>query len=163
MTLSELPWIKYARAQIGVREIKGPKHNSIIVQMWKMIKRGGIKDDETPWCAAFVGACLEAVGVTSSRFESASSYLEWGVKCPFIYGAIAVIKRTGGSGYHVGFVVGVSARGNVLILGGNQGDTVSIAEFARERLVATRWPYGLPITLQPPPIGGAVGLSTKED
>jgi hypothetical protein len=55
--MSELPWIA-ARKHIGQMEIKGPRHNPLILQFWKDIKRGGIKDDETPWCAAFVGAML---------------------------------------------------------------------------------------------------------
>lgn len=40
---------------------------------------------------------------------------------------------------HVGFLV--EARGNkVLILGGNQGDEVSVAAFPRSRLLGCRWP-----------------------
>jgi hypothetical protein len=50
-------------------EIKGPRHNPLILQFWKGIKRGGIKDDETPWCAAFVGAMLERAGIKSTRFD----------------------------------------------------------------------------------------------
>ena len=103
--MAELPWIKEARRFIGEREIKGPEHNPLIVQWWKDIKRGGIKDDETPWCAAFTGAMLEHVGIRSSRFESAKSYLEWGtgLKEP-AYGCVVVFTRTGGG--HVGFVIG---------------------------------------------------------
>lgn len=45
--MMELPWIANGRALIGISEVKGSKHNPEIVQMWKDIKRGGIKDDET--------------------------------------------------------------------------------------------------------------------
>ncbi|EDR9797697.1 TIGR02594 family protein, partial [Salmonella enterica subsp. enterica serovar Zongo] len=69
--MSEPKWLAEARRYIGEREIKGAQHNPLIVQMWRDIKRGGIKDDETPWCAAFVGAVLEHVGIKSTRFESA--------------------------------------------------------------------------------------------
>lgn len=68
--MSEPAWVIEARKYIGERELKGPKHNSLILQMWRDIKRGGIKDDETPWCAAFVGAVLERCGIKSTRFES---------------------------------------------------------------------------------------------
>ena len=78
MVEKELPWIARARQFIGLREIAGPKHAPEILQMWRDIKRGGIKDDETPWCAAFVGAALENVGIKSTRFEGAHLYLEWG-------------------------------------------------------------------------------------
>lgn len=74
----KMRWVDEARRHIGLTEIKGPQHNPEIVAMWKAIKRGGIRDDETPWCAAFVGACLERVGIQSTRFEGARSYASWG-------------------------------------------------------------------------------------
>ena len=136
-------WITEARASIGVREIKGPKHEPKILAWWKAIKRGGIKDDETPWCAAFVGGCLEAVGITSSRFESARSYETWGspLSAP-VYGCVVVFSRDGGG--HVGFVVGQDKAGNLMVLGGNQGDAVNVKAFQRSRVTAYRWPLGVP-------------------
>lgn len=55
--MKEPSWIVEGRKYIGEKEIKGPEHNPLILQFWKDIKRGGIKDDETPWCAAYVGEC----------------------------------------------------------------------------------------------------------
>ena len=43
-------------------------------------------------------------------------------------GCIVVFSRAGGG--HVGFVVGKSASGNLMVLGGNQGDAVRISEFS---------------------------------
>ena len=138
----EYPWIEAGRKLIGLEEIKGPQHNPEILQMWKDIKRGGIKDDETPWCAAFVGAMLERAGIQSSRFESAKSYLNWGIKLEQpCYGCVAVFTRDGGG--HVGFVVGITRIGNLLILGGNQSDAVNIKSFARNRVSGYRWPSGV--------------------
>ena len=71
----EPSWLAEARKWIGLTEIKGGEHAPEILQMWRDIKRGGIRDDETPWCAAFVGAMLERVGVRSTRFESARSMM----------------------------------------------------------------------------------------
>lgn len=138
-------WLVEAEKHLGTREIKGPKHEPRIVRWWKAIKRGGIKDDETPWCAAFVGGCLEAVGVLSSRYESARSYLDWGrdVKEPVV-GCIVVFSRIGGG--HVGFVVGRSESGDLLVLGGNQSDAVNIALFPRHRVLSYRWPLCFPVT-----------------
>ena len=142
--MSELPWIERARAYIGTREIKGPKHESRILGWWKAIKRGGIKDDETPWCAAFVGGVLEECGIASSRFESARSYLEWGTALPSpVYGCVVVFTREGGG--HVGFVVGKDRTGNLMVLGGNQGDAVNIKPFALGRVSGYRWPKGVAI------------------
>jgi uncharacterized protein (TIGR02594 family) len=158
----ELPWIEIARSYIGVKEVKGLKHESLILRMWKAIKRGGIKDDETPWCSAFVGACLEEAGIVSSRYESAKSYLAWGIPCNLIYGCVLVLTRSGGSGYHVGYAVGIDADGNVQVLSGNQSDSVSIASFNPNRIVARRWPKAAEVVKQSLPLLKKVSASTKE-
>jgi uncharacterized protein (TIGR02594 family) len=160
--MAELSWIKIARGYIGTREIPGPKHNPLIVRMWKWIKRGGIKDDENPWCAGFVGACLEEAGFISSRFEGASSYLRWGRDCPMVYGCVVVITRAGGSGYHVGFAVGKDRAGNILVLGGNQDNQVKVSAFAANRIRARRWPGALEIALTPLPLLGPAAASGSE-
>ena len=136
-------WLAEARRNLGVREIKGSNHEPKILAWWKAIRRGGIKDDETPWCAAFVGGCLEAAGLMSTRFESAKSYETWGeyLSAP-AYGCVVVFTRDGGG--HVGFVVGED-KGNLMVLGGNQGDAVSIRAFPRARATAYRWPSGVPL------------------
>jgi uncharacterized protein (TIGR02594 family) len=138
-----MKWIDEAKKYIGEQEIKGPKHNPLIVQWWKDIKRGGIKDDETPWCAAFVGAMLEHVGIQSTRFESAKSYLTWGEKLDKpIPGCIVVFTRDGGG--HVGFVMGQTRGGSLVVLGGNQSDAVNYKAFSRQRVSGYRWPTGQP-------------------
>ncbi|MBU4681192.1 TIGR02594 family protein [Cedecea davisae] len=141
--MNELPWIAEGRKYIGQMEIKGPRHNPLILQFWKDIRRGGIKDDETPWCAAYAGAMLERVGIQSSRFESARSYLNWGVaiKEP-AYGCIVVFSRDGGG--HVGFVVGQQKNGDLMVLGGNQSDAINIRAFSRSRVTGYRWPVNVP-------------------
>ncbi|MFA6051531.1 MAG: TIGR02594 family protein [Methylobacter sp.] len=141
---TEPKWLIEARKHIGTREIKGPSNNAKILGWWKAIRRGGIKDDETPWCAAFVGACLEASGIRSTRFESAKSYLDWGFRLnmPCI-GCIVVFTRDGGG--HVGFVVGKDTQGRLLVLGGNQGDEVNIRAFSLDRVSDYRWPIGEPL------------------
>lgn len=153
-------WLIEARKHIGLTEIKGAKHNPEIVQFWRDIKRGGIKDDETPWCAAFVGAMLERVGIRSTRFESAKSYLDWGEKLDTPeYGCIVVFTRVGGG--HVGFVVGRRANGDLLVLGGNQGDAVNIRAFPTSRVSGYRWPAGEPRNTALLPVGDAA-TSTNE-
>lgn len=160
MEQNEPRWLTEGRKFIGLSEIKGSQHNQEILQFWRDIKRGGIKDDETPWCAAFAGAMLERSGFTSSRFESAQSYLNWGVKLTSpAYGCIVVFTRTGGG--HVGFVVGQRANGDLLVLGGNQGDAVNIRAFSRERVAGYRWPVGEPKDHRPLPCGDAA-FSTRE-
>lgn len=151
--MQELTWIEEAKKHIGTAEIPGEHHESKIIQWWKAIRRAGIRDDETPWCAAFVGGCLEAVGLRSSRFESAKSYLVWGFPIKHAaYGCVVVFSREGGG--HVGFVVGKDVKGRLMVLGGNQGNKVSIAAFDPARVVGYRWPMSVPIQLLEMPVYG---------
>lgn len=156
-----MKWLEEAQKFIGLRETVGSASNPVIVQFWKDIKRGGIKDDATPWCAAFVGAMLERAGIRSSRFESAKSYLEWGelLKEP-TPGCVVVFSRDGGG--HVGFVVGQDKAGNLLVLGGNQGDAVNVKAFQRSRVTGYRWPAGVACSYDPLPVMGAAELSKVE-
>ena len=147
-------WLAIARPLIGLHEIAGAEHSPEILAMWRAIKRSGIQSDEVPWCAAFVGACLERAGIRSSRFESAASYLTWGVRLDGpAHGCIVVFGRDGGG--HVGFVVGRDKGGKLLVLSGNQGDQVSIKAFPVDRVTGYRWPVDVPINSQPLLIGAA--------
>lgn len=150
-----LPWIDEAKKYIGLKETPGAGNTPEIVQFWNDIRRGGIHDDATPWCAAFVGAVLEHVGIQSSRFESAASYLTWGVDLEEpVRGAIVVFSRDGGG--HVGFVLGQDNIGQLLVLGGNQSDEVCVRAFQRRRVTGYRWPAGQEL----PPDGFLPVLST---
>jgi len=147
-------WLAIARPLVGLHEIRGTEHSPEILGMWRAIKRSGIQSDEVPWCAAFVGACLERAGIRSSRFESAASYLKWGVRLDGpTHGCIVVFSREGGG--HVGFVVGVDQTGKLLVLGGNQSDAVSVKAFPRKRVTGYRWPVDVYIPSVPLQIGSA--------
>lgn len=158
--MSPAPWMDEAHKHLGLHEVKGPKHAAEILQFWKDIKRGGIKDDETPWCAAFVGAMLERVNIRSSRFEGAASYSTWGIGLSSpIPGCIAVLKREGGG--HVGFVDSMTLLGQVNLLGGNQSDEVSVRSFDIRRVTDFRWPADFPLSKERMLIRDA-GQSTRE-
>ena len=160
-----LPWMQQARAQIGAREVPGPKHNPLVLLWWRLIRRGGIKSDEVPWCSAFVGAMFEQVGMASTRYESARSWLDWGRRLPEpAYGCVVVLARGPGQGAggHVGFVAGADVRGRLLVLGGNQGDAVSIVAFDRARVLGYRWPALVPLPDVGPLAQGDAPQSTTE-
>lgn len=136
----EPDWLLAARALIGTREIVGPKHNNWIVGQWAKLGASWFNDDETPWCGLFVASCLQAVGLAfpgKGAFARALAWKDWGKPCPPQLGAVAVFQREGGG--HVGFLVGESAT-EVYVLGGNQGNMVSIMPLAKSRMVACRWP-----------------------
>ncbi|HDU8609733.1 TPA: TIGR02594 family protein [Morganella morganii] len=160
--MNKLPWLTEARKEIGQHEIKGPASNPRIDQFWRDSKLSGLvgTDDTVPWCAAFVNACLERAGIRSVRSDSSRSYLTFGkaLKEPK-YGCIAVFSRQRGG--HVGFVVGKTESGLLLVLGGNQADEVNIKAFSTDRVIGYRWPSGVPVDNRSLPVGNAV-LSVKE-
>lgn len=135
----ELPWIEVARRYIGLAEIPG-KQTAPTIARWLRELRAWWTDDEAPWCGVFTGACLRESGMSYPKhWYRARAYLEWGDFLPAArYGAVVVYERGGGG--HVGFVVGIDGRGNILTLGGNQGNRVSVAPFATHRVLGYRWP-----------------------
>lgn len=145
-TPAEPGWLTLARAELGAVEGIGKSNNRTVVRYFADAGFAGIKDDETAWCAAFVGAELKRAGHKPSGSLAARSYEKWGVGLakPAL-GAIATKKRAGSSWQgHVGFVVGANDK-SIILLGGNQGNAVSIASFPRSEFTAFRWPAEVPV------------------
>lgn len=138
-------WLDHAWPELGARETAGAGANPRIRALFRDAGHPAVVSDETAWCAAFVGACLERAGVGGTRSLSARSYVQWGVPvASFRLGAVAVLTRgTDAAQGHVGFVVGESAT-TLMLLGGNQGDRVSVEAFDKSRLVGLRWPEARP-------------------
>ncbi|ATG18045.1 TIGR02594 family protein [Providencia alcalifaciens] len=160
--MNEPKWLVEARKEIGQREIKGAASNPRIDQYWRDSKLSGLvgTDDKVPWCAGFVNAMLERAGIRSTRSDFSRSYLNYGVKLSEPkYGCIVTFSRTGGG--HVGFVVGKTESGSLLVLGGNQSDAVNIKAFETSRVTGYCYPKGVAIDNRPLPIGDAA-LSVKE-
>lgn len=140
--LPEPPWMKESRKFIGLQEIHGSKHNPAILRWWQLI-RAPFTDDETPWCAGFVGGILESLGIKSTRSAAARSYATFGKKLTRpAQGCIVTFWRGSRSGWsgHVAFLAGMTEAGDLWCVGGNQGDKVSIAKFSGERLLSFNWP-----------------------
>lgn len=141
-------WMPYARSLIGVREVPGPKHSPTIMGWIKSLgaKRLGIavKDDETPWCGTFAAQVMTRVGIEPPPIAvRASEWGKWGRKLAAPRpGCILVFTRQGGG--HVGFYVGED-NSHLHVLGGNQGNAVSITRIARSRLSEMRWPVEVPL------------------
>jgi uncharacterized protein (TIGR02594 family) len=144
LTAGGTPWMRETDRWLGLKEIGGSKHHPQILSWWEATKQS-YRDDETAWCAAYVGGILEEIGIESTRSAAARSYEKWGeaVTAP-TYGAITVFWRGSKSGWqgHVAFLVGVTKAGELLCLGGNQGDAVTVAKFSRDRLLGFRFPKG---------------------
>jgi uncharacterized protein (TIGR02594 family) len=141
MRTSLPPWIATARKYLGVREGVGKVDNPTVVAMFAKVGHPEVRHDETPWCAAFVGACLEDAGIPSTRTLWALHYASWGQQLMYpVVGAVATKKRAGGG--HVFFVTDFDST-HVWGLGGNQSDKVSIVAYKRTVVHSYAWPRGV--------------------
>lgn len=134
-------WLKIARSKLGTREVPGPKSNPQIVK-WIHDDLGieAYKDDGTAWCAGFANYCLKMAGEANTMSLAARSFINYGQPAKPQLGAILVFKRGTQSWQgHVGFYVGETAT-HYKVLGGNQGDSVSIREYPKSALLACRMP-----------------------
>lgn len=152
------PHMEWARKYIGVTETPGKASNPIVGEFFALAGFPGLKDD-VPWCAGFVAAMLKKAGLPNEVEPKmrlwAASYARCGValKAP-VWGAIGVKTRQGGG--HVGFVVAAS-KDFIWLLGGNQGDRVSVARFPRSAFTAFRLPTGIDPKTLPKLPSSAIG------
>lgn len=157
------PWLEYARSNLGVAEVVGPKHSPTIMGWLQELgaRRLGlaVKDDETAWCGSFVGICilrslpnepLPPILVRAKAWEGFGVALKRRSQ-----GAVMVFDREGGG--HVGFYEGEDDT-HFHIIGGNQGNKVSRMRLERSRLTATRWPATVPL-----PTAGPVIMTPSGD
>jgi uncharacterized protein (TIGR02594 family) len=137
------PWFSVATHFKGTTEVHGSMDNPQIVEMFRVSGHPEVKDDETPWCAAFVGACLRLSGFRSSGSLGARSYENFGedLKNAPTRGCIVVFSRgdpKAGTG-HVAFFDHDDGD-RVFVLGGNQNDAVNVAGFPKSRVLSYRLP-----------------------
>ena len=134
-------WLAAAWAEFGVREKPGFANADAVLGYFAEAGHPKIRDDATPWCAAFAGAMLKRAGLGASGSLMARSYLKWGsaIDTPRL-GAITVLTRgKSASAGHVGFYLG-HAETRVFLLGGNQSDAVTVEAFDVKRVLGYRWP-----------------------
>jgi uncharacterized protein (TIGR02594 family) len=88
------------------------------------------------WCARFMNMVLQHTGHRGTGSDMARSFASYGhrISGPQV-GAIAVMGRRGGGG-HVGVVSGIDARGNPILVSGNNGNRVREAPVSRGRIYA---------------------------
>ena len=66
--MNQPPWMPFAWADLGQHEIAGEGTNPRIAEYFRLSGHPEITDDETAWCAAFVGACLEQSGIRVAEY-----------------------------------------------------------------------------------------------
>ena len=110
------------------------------------------------WCAAAVNSAITQAGGKGTGSNMARSFLDWGqpVDQPQ-KGDVAVFSRGDPNGPfgHVGFFDGYNPDGTIRVLGGNQGDAVSIANYSADNLLGfRRGEMGTPAQGPQPPQNG---------
>lgn len=142
MPLDDTTWQPYrlARSELDVREWTEPGKSNPVVDGYFAEVGHPQYDDDTAWCAAFVGAMLERAGYQSTRRLNARSYMGWGipVQKPQV-GDIVVFWRISPDDWrgHVGFYAGETDL-YVQVLGGNQRNAVSIQNYPKAQLLGYR-------------------------
>jgi uncharacterized protein (TIGR02594 family) len=109
----------------------------------EFLANGGVNLDPavTAWCAAYVNASLSQAGVKGTGSNMARDFLKWGQEVAEPQrGDIAVFQRGDPNGPygHVGFFDGYNEDGTIRVLGGNQGDGVSYANYGADKLLGFR-------------------------
>lgn len=142
----ELPWIIEGKKVFGLHELKNQ------TELTKWLRSDGKNLGDTtklPWCGDYVETAIlnslpdeKFTGALLKNPYWARNWLKFGVKVDPIYGAVIVFSR--GTGGHVGFVVGEDET-DYYVLGGNQGDTVSISRISKTRFLGCSWPSTYPV------------------
>jgi uncharacterized protein (TIGR02594 family) len=142
----------YSLAQrfVGLREVSGVASNAHILAMLQLDAKWP-KDDAVPWCSAFANWIAWLLRLPRSKSLVARSWL--GVGTPVALedaqpeNDVVVLKRGKApqpgpavldAPGHVGFFAGLDGTAAVLILGGNQSDSVNVSRFAARDVLGVR-------------------------
>jgi len=123
---------KIALNEVGIKEYSGENHNPRIIEYHKSCDLRA-KSDEISWCSAFMNWCFEQCELENTKSAAAISWAKWGEQTndPKV-GDIVVFRRLGSSWRgHVGFYVAQDEK-RILVLGGNQGNTVSFQWYPKK-------------------------------
>lgn len=135
--------INIALAEFGIREISGKQDNPEVLKYFNDLGfDGNALKDETAWCAAFVNWVLKKSGYIGSGKLNARSLLSVGKPTQNPEkGDIVVLWRKSPTDWrgHTGFFIR-ETKSWVYLLGGNQGNRVSIQAYPKSRVLEYRKP-----------------------
>lgn len=139
-----------ARRYVGmVREIPGERDHPFI-RWCHSLCEGGEAPDEVPWCSSFANAIAFGLGLQRSRSKAARSWLAVGDPVALedaAQGDVVILQRGDGAQPgpgviaapgHVGFFDSWDGPSRVMLVGGNQGNSVSRASFPKSRILGIR-------------------------
>ena len=138
-----------AQRFVGTTEVSGSTANPQILAMLRLDEKWP-KDDEVPWCSGFVNYVAWLLRLPRSKSLRARSWLEVGVPIPIEAAEagfdVLILKRGKGSqpgpenttaSGHVGFFGGTDGN-KVIVLGGNQNNSVNLAQYPQSRVLGIR-------------------------
>jgi len=130
-----------AQRFIGIPEVPGSGDNPQILAMLKLDDPWP-QHDEVPWCSAFANYVCWLLRLPRSKRLNARSWLDVGAAVELDdarpgFDVVILDRPPNPESGHVGFYSGHDAD-SVFLLGGNQGDTVSVRPFSRSRLLGVR-------------------------
>lgn len=139
-----------AQRYVGVKEL-GAGADHPLIQWWlSLCGMGHDAVDEVAWCSAFANGIAWELRLPRSKSAAARSWLAVGravlLSEAWPASDVVILSRGGGgqpgadviaAPGHVGFFAGTDGD-KVLVLGGNQGDAVTVAPFDRERILGIR-------------------------
>lgn len=145
----------YERAKqlqrLGIAELDGQRNHPVIQTALWLCGLDLEEPDETPWCSALVNLCHRLEGYPHTNSAAARSWLRVGQVVPWRdaqLGDVVILKRGAGvqpgpevikAPGHVGFYVGAGAKvGELLLLGGNQSNRITVAPFAEALVLGVR-------------------------
>jgi uncharacterized protein (TIGR02594 family) len=148
------PMLRQAVNLYGVEELAGMANNPVILGWAEEVAASDnvgawladfYTEDSVPWCGLFTAVCAVRAGAQAfNKCLAAREWLHWGDQVEdgdAGLGDVLVFWRgdPAGKSGHVGLYVGESADGEFYhVLGGNQGDEVSIVKIPAYRLLGAR-------------------------
>ena len=124
----------------GLTEVSGPQSNPDIIDMGKELGIDIVDDSTFSWCSISLCYYAKKLGYEQPNSAAARSWL----KMPIVVlkpslGDVVVLWRESKLGWkgHVGLFINWD-KDFVWLLGGNQGNSISIAKFTRERILGIR-------------------------
>jgi uncharacterized protein (TIGR02594 family) len=128
-----------AQRFVGVKEVAGTASNPLVLAMLRLDDEWP-QDDAVPWCSAFVNYVAWLLRLPRSKSLAARSWLDIGRVVALdearVGFDVVILSREGGG--HVGWFAGLPTPTTVALLGGNQGDAVTVASFTRTRVLGVR-------------------------
>jgi len=173
-TIGTLPKLVSAALQyLGVKEIPGSASNPVILDMARGLGLQNVyKNDDTEWCALLINHLIRITNKPPVDTKGdiynllrARWLANWGEpveRGEERLGDVVILKRDMGG--HVFILIAKTPSGNFIGIGGNQSNSVTIAEFSKDRAVAVRRYYqtGIPESAKQYIVDSTGLLSTNE-